>query len=317
MVPYIDFHADTITELEVQETLELNRKMVSLGRLEEANCKVQFFSAYVNTGSYPEETRDQDAWKEYQRILGRYKDALKAHPEKLLGIRTQKDLEECFAGNKIGTVFTIEDGGVLGGSMKKLEQVHEDGVRLITLTWNHENAIAYPNSQDPEVMRKGLKPFGFDVLEAMAEKNMIVDVSHLSDGGFWDVSRHYKGVFVASHSNSRAMQNHQRNLTDEMIREIANHGGIIGLNLFGPFLAGDEVSRVSDMVRHVKHIYRTGGEEVLAIGSDFDGIHGELEIDEPVKLHKLYQALEQEGFTSSILEKMWYQNGLRVLKQIK
>ncbi len=313
---YIDFHADTITELSGEETLAYNQKMISLQRLIDADCKIQFFSAYVDTGAYPETVRDQMAWQEYQRIHRRYQEIFKMYPEQLMAVDSRKQLEKCLAGEQIGTVFTIEDGGVLGGEMQKLEQAYEDGVRLITLTWNYENAIAYPNSRDTEIMGKGLKPFGFDLLDVMEEKGMLIDISHLSDGGFWDVCHHTKGIVIASHSNARSVQNHPRNLTDEMIRSISEHGGIIGLNLYGPFLAPDGVSRVSDMLQHIHHIYQVGGEDVLALGTDFDGIIGKLEIDEPGKLQILYKALEQEGYSERILEKMWYRNGIRVLKGI-
>src|SRR5699024_7042079 len=114
-----------------------------------------------------------------------------------------------------------------GTSLRRLHEFYDAGVRLITLTWNYENAAGYPNSRDSSVMRKGLKPFGKVLIEEMNDLGMIIDVSHLSDGGFWDVARRSKKPFIASHSNARAVTSHPRNLTDEMIRAIAEKGGVI------------------------------------------------------------------------------------------
>lgn len=86
----------------------------------------------------------------------------------------------------------MEEGGILNGRMERLHDLYDQGIRLITLTWNYENCLGYPNSADPQVMGKGLKSFGVEVVEEMNRLGMLVDVSHLSDGGFWDVVRHSK-----------------------------------------------------------------------------------------------------------------------------
>ena len=93
---------------------------------------------------------------------------------------------------------------------EKLQHFYNRGIRLITLTWNYENEIGYPNSNDPGVMASGLKSFGFQALEEMNRLGIIVDVSHLSDGGFWDVAKHTQKPFIASHSNARSITVHPR-----------------------------------------------------------------------------------------------------------
>ena len=131
-------------------------------------------------------------------------------------------------------------------------------------------------------MAAGLTDFGKEAVERMEQLGMLVDVSHLSDGGFWDVSRLCKGPFVASHSNCRALNPHPRSLTDEMLRTLAEHGGVAGLNFAPEFLNGDitcQDSRVEDMVTQLRHRINVGGEDCAALGSDLDGIGGRLEID--------------------------------------
>ena len=119
----------------------------------------------------------------------------------------------------------MEEGGVLNEKQERLEELYRLGIRLITLTWNYENCLGYPNSRDGEVMNRGLKAFGLEIVERMNALGMLVDVSHLSDGGFWDCIRVSRAPIIASHSNARALCGVPRNLTDDMLRALAEKGG--------------------------------------------------------------------------------------------
>ena len=158
------------------------------------------------------------------------------------------------------------------------------------------------------------------MIDAMNRMGIIADVSHLSDGGFWDVVRICKEnhkPFVASHSDCRALTPHSRNLTDEMIRAIAECGGAIGVNFSAGFISPDihsHTSRIDDMVRHMKHMYQVGGIECMALGGDLDGIRGDLEIDSVDNVPLLIDRLHKEGFTSSELDKLTYDNMYRVIR---
>ena len=165
-------------------------------------------------------------------------------------------------------------------------------MKIFGITWNFENELGYPNSRDPEIMAKGLKEKGIEAVEECGRLGILVDVSHLSDGGFMDVARYSKLPFIATHSNSRSVTDVPRNLTDEELRILADHGGVAGLNLCPEFL--------------------TAGEDVLAIGSDFDGIGGKLEIPSPDYFYLLRDALEKNGIKQSVLDKMWYENAERI-----
>lgn len=307
----IDFHCDTLTMLRTGESFEKNSRMVDLERLEKAGVRVQCCAAFVPTGVYPEQVRDQKSMEEFLRIQGVWKKILTQHRERLLPVCTGEDLKRCFREEKTGLLLTVEDGGVCGSEQAGIQKVFEMGVRLITLTWNYENALGYPNGTEG-----GLKPFGFEAVEEMNRLGILVDVSHLSDQGFWDVAEVCRGPFLASHSNAREITPHRRNLTDEMIRKIGESGGIIGLNFAPDFLGEDGVSRISDMVRHVLHIRNKGGADVLALGSDFDGIGGTLEIQGPDRLELLWDALRKAGISGLDLEKMQYRNGQRVLREV-
>ena len=131
-------------------------------------------------------------------------------------------------------------------------------------------------------MEKGLTDFGKEVVAEMERLGMAVDVSHVSDGVFWDVAAIAKKPFLASHSNARAVCGHTRNMTDDMIRKLAEKGGVMGLNIGPEFITfGSEESTVDGMVKQILHIREVGGSDILALGSDFDGIHGKLEVAGP------------------------------------
>ena len=187
-------------------------------------------------------------------------------------------------------------------------------MRLLTLSWNYPNEIGYPNCKK-QYQIQGLTEFGQQVVHEMNELGMIIDVSHLSDQGFYDVANLSKKPFIASHSNARAILDHGRNLTDDMIRQLAEKGGIMGINFYGSFLNPSGESKVDDMVAHMKHIYNIGGIDVLAIGTDFDGIECSLEIANIGEIHKLMDALMKSGFTAAEIDKIFYKNSLRVMQE--
>ena len=123
---------------------------------------------------------------------------------------------------------------------------------------------------------------------------------------------------IASHSNARTVTGHPRNLTDQMLREIAEHGGVTGINFCAAFLTedGKGVSRIKDMVRHVRHIYNVAGSEAIGLGTDFDGIDDQLEINGAGEMQKLADALSAAGFTSREIEKIFWRNVMRVYEEV-
>lgn len=254
-----------------------------------------------------------------KRCLEIFNRTMQEHSDVIAQARTAGDILENEKNHKMSAILSVEDGRDIQGDLNRLQLYYDWGVRLISLTWNHKNCFGSPNSKDPAIMAEGLTDFGRDAVVRMQELGMLVDVSHLSDGGFWDVAKLAKKPFVASHSNSRALAPHPRNLTDEMIRAIAESGGVTGLNFMPEFLNEDTVSkesRVELMVKHAKYIINVGGEDVLGIGTDFDGFHGDLEIEGPHQMQKLFDGMHQAGFSDDLIEKIAYRNTMRVLKEV-
>lgn len=316
----IDLHCDTLwrlMDLEGEGDLLDNDGSVSIRKLESEGAMAQFFACFVYRdamdGNTPEEQYEAGYWHVLDMI-----DYMASQTERCSGrlemAKEPADIETIHKKGKIAAVLTVEEGGVLNGRLARLEELYERGVRLMTLLWNYENCIGAPNSRDRLLMEKGLTPFGIQVVEKMNGLGMIVDISHASDGVFWDVLRHSRKPVAATHSNCRALADHPRNLTDEMLKALGENGGVAGLNFYGPFLGTPAVSRLEEMTAHILHMIKVGGMDLPAIGTDFDGFDGMQKMDIPDigRMGRLREALKKKGLTEGQLDKIWYKNALRL-----
>lgn len=321
-----DLHCDTLSELryaqnEGREALfEKNPSLqIDLEGLKKGDYLLQCFACFVNLG-----TDRKNPLAACLEMTDIFYELLEKYPE-LIQVRTPEDIQRLPGSGRIGAMLTVEEGAVCLDDVRILRDLYRLGVRMMTLTWNHENGLASPNNVPGDadtvwpcspVTDKGLKEKGFEFIEEMERLHMIIDVSHLSDAGILDVLKTAKRPFAASHSNARSICGHVRNLTDEMIREMGERGCLIGLNYCASFLdpcmdRSKVKSRVRFMVQHIRHIINIGGTELLALGSDFDGIEGDLEIASAKDLPRLADGLSREGFSEGEIEKIFYRNAMR------
>ena len=299
------------------QSLNSNSLCVDLKKMKEAGSVAQFFACFI----YMKMFQGQDRWikgYEYAMDMISYaKEELATCSETVRLAISYDSLLKNEEEGKISAFLTIEEGGIIDGELEKLRELYQQGIRLITLTWNEENCIGFPNSLNATTMKAGLKPFGIEVVEQMNDMGMIIDVSHLSDGGFWDVLERSKQSVLASHSNARALCAHPRNLTDDMIRALAERGGVAGVNFYPYFVNPTGKASVEDLARHIEHMYQIGGEEFVAIGTDFDGfVDGELELKHIGQMEKLHDVLKKRGFSVRQIEKFWNGNVRRITKDI-
>lgn len=314
MYPFIDMHCDTLhlTAKGGTDALRKNDGMLDFERMNAAGQMAQFFAIFFPPKKWIKHS-DEDL---YITLRDNYRAALSANSDIILPALCAGDIEKNYSQGKMSAVLTIEDGRIVDGKIENLIRLHTDGVRAVALTWNGENCFGYPNSDNREEMVLGLKPFGLEAVEIMNELGVLIDVSHLSDGGFWDVAKVSKKPFIATHSNARALCPHRRNLTDEMLKTLADCGGVTGLNFCADFLPKDLASPESTaklLADHAMHIMNVGGEDVIALGSDFDGIDKNVEVCEPTKMHLIFDELQKRGVTSRQLEKLASKNILRVM----
>ena len=190
-----------------------------------------------------------------------------------------------------------------------VEKLYKSGIKMITLTWNLKNELSGGVLDEVE---SGLTETGKSVIGEMERLGMIVDVSHISDKGFEDVCKTAKKPFIASHSNSRALCGHKRNLTDDMFKEIVSRGGIVGINLYSKFLSEKESSTVSDVLAHIDRFLKLGGEKTVAFGTDFDGVENQLPAELPKleNMHVMAKLLEQ-SYGKELAEDIMFNNANR------
>lgn len=329
----IDMHCDTITELYDRrvkngstDTLSKNSLHIDLDKLKKGNYMLQNFAIFQSLKKHEKMFEDSIKYIDY------FYQEMEANKDSISVVRTYEDIIKNEKEGKISALLTIEEGAEAEGKLEFLRTFYRLGVRMITLTWNYENGIGYPNfhyeeGKTPDMKSRntidGLTEFGISFVEEMERLGIIVDVSHLSDAGFYDVLRYTKKPFVASHSNALNCCNCCRNLTDDMIRRLSERGGVTGINFCPSFL--DEVSvteerkayaSIEKMIAHIKHLKKIGGIQCIGLGTDFDGIEGNLEIKDASYMQMLVDSLDKAGFTSTEIEDICYKNVLRVYKEI-
>ena len=261
----VDMHCDTILELykarERGEEISLldNDLHIDLKKMEAGDYFLQNFALFVDLKG------TEDPFLTCVRMADLFYQVMEENRDRISPVTTWAEIERNWKEGRMSALLTLEEGEVCQGDPALLRTLYRLGARMMTFTWNYENSLAWPGREGglPET-EKGLKERGFEILEEMEALGMIVDVAHLSDAGIWDVLRTAKKPFVASHSNARSLASHARNLTDEMIRAIAEKGGVIGINYYCNFLedipeGGRQISRISRMVEHMKHIRQVGG----------------------------------------------------------
>lgn len=321
----IDMHCDTISELFARmaegrnDTLAKSELHIDLEKMKKGDYLLQNFAMFVNL------SEREDALSYCLELIDLYYRQLQVNEDYIAPVFRYEDIERNSNEGKLSALLTIEEGGVTKGSLAHLRNYYRLGVRMLTLTWNHVNGIGYPNvtirGQEADWYTpnttQGLTDFGLEFIHEMENIGMIIDVSHLSDAGFYQVLRHTTKPFVASHSNARSICPHVRNLSDDMIRKLALRGGVTGMNFYPFFLGEDEsAGTVSAIVKHILHIRNVGGYECIGLGSDFDGIPGHDELIDCSFLPLLADSLKKAGLSNNEIESVFYKNVLRVYKEL-
>ncbi len=316
MYPIADMHCDTLSCKIMASRGKLGFVSadghINTEKLQRGGYMLQCFAAFIPTGKSVDNPDDLPAYEYFCAAAKAFERELEANPS-LAPVLSMADVEKNQADGRISAMFTVEDGVPLEGRLERVDEMFDLGVRMICLTWNYENSLGYPNRYPDYADMQGLKPFGIEAVRRMNELGVIVDVSHLSDGGFWDVAKHSQKPFVASHSNARTLRSVVRNLTDDMLKALGDAGGMTGLNYCAAFLTPDEEhAMIADIVRHARHIADKAGVEALGLGSDLDGIDNTLEFGDASGMQQLMQGLEKE-FTPREIELISHKNLLRVM----
>jgi membrane dipeptidase len=312
----IDLHCDTILGCYTEKKhLWDYPGHISAEKLKTGESLAQCFALFIPTrdSAVRHFGGERDAWEVYQDLLRCYRENMAACADVLRPALSPADIRKNREAGYISSILTVEDGVEIDGRMERLEKLYCDGVRMIALTWNYENCFGFPNSHNQEEhTKKGLKPFGFEAVERMNKLGIIVDVSHLSEAGFYDVARHSTKPFAASHSCCRALADHPRNLTDDQLRTIGETGSVVGINFYDLFLgAKPGYTGIEDIIRHMVHAKNKAGIESVALGSDFDGIESTLEFGDYSGFPLLLTTMKK-AFTEDEIDLICEKNFLRV-----
>lgn len=319
----IDMHCDTIARIYNEGGNLLNNNFnVDLKKMSKANYLLQNFAMFVNL------EKNEKPFITAQQLIDLYYCQIDKYKNLIRPVFTYQDIIDNQEKGLISAMLTLEEGAVVNDDLALLRNYYRLGVRMITLTWNHPNGIGYPNLSKVKEYKDlyeintqdGLTDFGIAYVQEMERLGIIIDVSHLSDAGFYDVLKYTKKPFVASHSNVRSICRVGRNLSDNMIKELAKRNGVMGINFCGDFLresfAGGVRSCIKDIVKHILYVKDLVGIEYVGLGSDFDGIDQNLELKDASMMPLLKKALIDAGLSEEEIEKVFYKNVLRVYREI-
>ncbi len=312
----IDLHCDTLLECMLQNKgLSEMEGHINLEKLKQGGSLAQCFAIFIPTQECAKRNGITDgSYEVFQKLYRIFEQEMQLHSSEISQVKTAEEIRKNHEAGKLSAILTVEDSVFLEGDIRRVDEMADKGVRMASLIWNYENSLGYPNSRDDKLHGLGLKPFGIEAVQRMNELNIIADVSHLSEGGFWDVLKHSKKPIAASHSCARALCNHPRNLTDEQLKALGNAGGVAGVNFYSCFLAVDSDYTSDDMIlQHIVYMVDKAGIESVAMGSDFDGIDCGLEMKDAAGFPQLLAKMSKH-FTDDQIEKIAHKNFLRVFE---
>lgn len=316
-ISLFDGHCDTLhrccdpTDSQEIRALRQNAGHVDLLRCQEAfSSHVQFFAIFGSK----EEGRGQTCLEQYEQQYRFFQKELEKNADLMGQCRTMDEARTLLAEGKIAAFLSVEGADLLDCDLGQLEEAWRRGVRMVNLTWNFENILSGSNDQGAD---KGLTHAGRRFVRKMQELGILVDVSHLSDPGFWDVaalSQQAGLPFVASHSNSRRLCPHKRNLTDEQFLALVHAGGVAGLNFCDLFLG--EFPTLETATAHIEHFWSLGGEANVAIGGDWDGCSLAYGVRGITDVRELYELLLRKNHKETLVQDLFFHNFERVVDKV-
>ncbi|CAA9547900.1 MAG: Microsomal dipeptidase [uncultured Thermomicrobiales bacterium] len=321
VVPIVDGHTDVLLDL-----LHPNRNPgrdffargaaghVDLPRLREGGIGAALLACFVPD----DDVANGRALIETLRMVDLFRRLVAEGDGRVTHVFDPAGLRACLDDGVFGAILHYEGADALDPDLAVLRLSYDLGLRSLGLVWSRPNAFA--QGVGPQDTGQGLTGAGRDLVRACNEMGVLLDVSHLNDAGFWDVVETTTRPIVASHSNSKAISPHPRNLSDDQIRAIAENGGLLGLNFAIGFLWPDMGQRtdlpLDLMVDHVAHVADLVGIEHVAIGSDYDGARVPDAVADASQIGRLVEHLRLRDFTEPDIAAICHGNWLRVFDAV-
>ena len=308
---YADMHCDTLTEL------YLGGYSINDAPLHISLKNAKTFTPYIQVAAVwtDKSLSDDEAHERFFRVT----DHFRQDPSVRLGnvrlCQTRSKLDSAVENGIPAFVLAVEGARILSGDITRLRRLYDEGVRLITLQWSDSDCIGGAWNTDA-----GLTDFGRQVLCEMARLGITADVSHASDktaSEILDIADECDLKVCASHSNSRSICSHRRNLTDELFQRVKEHGGVVGISMAPEHLSDSGMADIADIRRHIYSYLSLDGENTVCLGCDFDGISttpaGMCGIG---NITHLWDVLEKDGIPKDILTKLFFGNAHRFIRSI-
>lgn len=338
----VDGHVDVLLRLvDRSSTRSLDeegpRGQVNFANWRAGGVNAVFFAVWIDPRRYPKERAVERA----HQLIDCLEEQVRRYPDTLVICDTAEEVRRATAAGKIAALLGIEGGVAINDDLSLIETYRRRGVRYMTLTWRGN--LKWAGSSQPlrapwdrtrgrearaeeedQLSSGGLTEFGRQVVREMNRVGMVVDLSHVSDQTFFDALEVTSKPVMVSHSNARALANHPRNVSDDMLRALAKNGGVIGINFWWALLEpegrgsrdeGSTTVTVETVLDQIDHIVKVAGIDTVGLGSDFEGMS-----DLPVGLKTaaqvpaLFEGLRRRGYSEADIRKIAGENFLRVLK---
>lgn len=305
-VSFFDAHCDTLSCCtRFGWNLANSIGHVDIPRGREFDHYAQVFAIYHDPARAPLD----GMYCEFARQAEMFRMQMHLNENEILHCKDAEDLERARREGKIAALLSVEGADLLECDPGRLAGAKELGVKMINLTWNRANALSGTNAEEKD---RGLSAQGRAFVRRAGEVGILVDVSHLSDSGFWDLMDITQAPVVASHSNARALCDHPRNLTDEMFRAICQTGGFVGINFYSAFVGLD--NSIDAVMAHIEHFLELGGEKTVGFGGDWDGcdaLPGEMRGIQD--MDRIYEAMLRRNYSETLIGDIFYHNLKRTI----
>ena len=308
-IPVFDLHCDTAFEMlgrngAADQSLRSNDLHIDLNRAAALPGYAQCFACFSTN---PKDLNSSDPQVMFRREAEKIKREIAANQNKISLVTSAEQIEANRQNGIISAILTAEGSAGIGFDPEKLSMLKQEGFFMISLCWNEQNPLT-----GSHITGGGLTEQGRAFVRQAQALGMVIDVSHISDEGFWDIMDVTTAPVVATHSNSRSVCNHSRNLTDEMFLAICRTGGVAGINLYTPFLGSDSLDAVCDHVFHYLSLDPTG--KHIALGGDLDGCDSiPVGIQGIQDYPKLAQRLFDRGLPEQVIHDIFWNNAWGVI----
>lgn len=296
---YFDLHCDTLSEmLKNQSQLADGETAVSLKKGEGLRSWCQCFAVWTH-----DSVKGETAYQNYKQQLALLREQELLNTERMVFCKSRADLQRAVSEEKCAAILTVENGSVIEGDLSRIAELKKDGVKIFSFTWNGKNELGSGVGANHT-----LSMVGRSAVVELNKANITIDVSHISDKGFYDILNLTCKPIIATHSNSRRICKHARNLTDEQFEAIVHTGGIVGMNFYRQFLSNSKIAGLGDVLRHIDHFLSLGGENSICIGSDYDGAEVPPKIKDISMIGALREELLRHGYSEELTEKIFFKN---------